>query len=102
MAKCRNCGNEHDSGEVCVFATYRTNIGGVETMVCCERCGPDAAKPVAIKAPVKKTIARKAPKRKSSTKKTLNKKSQKKKAPKKKALSTKKRGKKAGKKQGRK
>jgi hypothetical protein len=97
MGKCKNCGVEHEAGEVCVFATYRTNIGGVETTVCCERCGTVAAKPAAVMSPAKKAPAKKAPKR-THSKKLPKRKSPKKHSPKKKASANKKKVKKSGKK----
>lgn len=100
MAKCKNCGVDHAAGEVCVFATYKSNIGGVETMVCCERCDPVVQKPAPVSAPVKTSTAKKTVKRKSAKK--VSKKGLKKKAPKKKAPAGKKKGKKAPKKRGRK
>ena len=38
MVKCRNCGVELGSGDNCVFATFRVEMGGREITMCCARC----------------------------------------------------------------
>lgn len=54
--------------ETCVFATYRTNVGGREIVVCCPNCASDmeqaAVQPVEPK-PTEQAPARKAPKKKA-------------------------------------
>ncbi len=75
MSKCKNCGVEIGPEETCVFATYRTNVGGREIIVCCPNCASDlereATEPVepqpAVKAPAKKP-ARKARKARKAVK----------------------------------
>jgi len=76
MSKCKNCGVEIGPEETCVFATYRTSVGGREIVVCCPNCASDmeraATEPVeprqAEKAPARRAPARNAPKRKAPRK----------------------------------
>jgi len=72
MGRCKNCGVEMGLEETCVFATYKTNVGGREIVVCCPNCASDmeqaAAQPVEAK-PVGKAPPKKAPARKAPTKK---------------------------------
>jgi hypothetical protein len=76
MSRCRNCGVEMGPEETCVFATYRTNVGGREIVVCCSNCASDleqaatqSAEPKPVEnAPSKKAPARKAPTRKAPRK----------------------------------
>ena len=75
MSRCRNCGVEMGPEETCVFATYKTNVGGREIVVCCPNCASDleqaAAQPVEtrpVRKAARKAPARKAPKRKAPRK----------------------------------
>lgn len=76
MGKCRNCGVDMGPEETCVFATFKTNVGGREIMVCCPSCAADLEqaamepKPApAEKKPVKKAPAKaKKPARKAPAK----------------------------------
>jgi len=73
MGRCKNCGVEMGLDETCVFATYRTNVGGQEIIVCCQNCATEleraAQQAVEVKpapAPARKRPsrpARKAPRK---------------------------------------
>jgi len=68
MSRCKNCGVEMGLEETCVFATYKTSVGGREIIVCCPNCASDleqaAAQPVepapVEKAPTKMAAPKKA------------------------------------------
>jgi hypothetical protein len=52
--------------ETCVFATFKTNVGGREVMVCCPSCASDieAAAPRPVEAaPAPKKTGKKAPRK---------------------------------------
>jgi len=66
MSRCRNCGVEMGPEETCVFAMYKTTVGGREIMVCCPSCASDieaaAPRPAGPAPPAKKT-KKKAPRK---------------------------------------
>jgi hypothetical protein len=67
MSRCKNCGVEMGPEQTCVFATYKTNIGGQEIIVCCPNCARDleqAAAQAFKEKVVKPTPATKAAPRK--------------------------------------
>jgi len=71
MGRCKNCGVDMSPEETCVFATYKTNVGGREIIVCCPSCASDleqAATQPAEPKPEQKAPARKAPKKKAPRK----------------------------------
>ncbi len=68
MGRCKNCGVEMDPEETCVFATYKTNVGGREIIVCCPNCASDleqaATQPAGPAPPVTKPARKPARKAK--------------------------------------
>ena len=77
MSRCRNCGVEMGPEETCVFATYKTTVGGREIVVCCPSCASDieqaAARPAEPAPPAKKSVKKAPRKAKKPAKKAARK-----------------------------